>query len=113
MTFPGCERASLPSALPALRRPGLSPAQGRSSAVTVRAMGADKGARATEEPAVAALLQLARDGDGDAFSELARLYHAELRAHCYRMLPARRRGRPSAGAGTRLAQPAQFRRTRH
>jgi RNA polymerase sigma-70 factor, ECF subfamily len=49
-------------------------------------MGADKGARATEEPAVAALLQMARDGDGDAFGELARLYQAELRAHCYRML---------------------------
>ncbi|MGH3190624.1 MAG: RNA polymerase subunit sigma-70 [Streptosporangiaceae bacterium] len=34
----------------------------------------------------AALLKLASDGDADAFGELARAYHAELRAHCYRML---------------------------
>jgi RNA polymerase sigma-70 factor (ECF subfamily) len=34
----------------------------------------------------AALLKLARDGDEHAFGELAASYHAELRAHCYRML---------------------------
>ncbi len=32
------------------------------------------------------LLALARGGDQSAFGELARTYHAELRAHCYRML---------------------------
>ena len=32
------------------------------------------------------LLALARDGDDAAFGELAGTYHAELRAHCYRML---------------------------
>src|SRR5580700_9727464 len=36
--------------------------------------------------AEAALLKLACDGDPDAFSELARVYRAELHAHCYRML---------------------------
>ena len=36
--------------------------------------------------AEAALLKLASDGDADAFGELARAYHAELRTHCYRML---------------------------
>jgi RNA polymerase sigma-70 factor, ECF subfamily len=34
----------------------------------------------------AALLKLARDGDERAFGDLAASYHAELRAHCYRML---------------------------
>jgi RNA polymerase sigma-70 factor (ECF subfamily) len=34
----------------------------------------------------AVLLKLASDGDADAFGELARAYHTELRAHCYRML---------------------------
>jgi RNA polymerase sigma-70 factor, ECF subfamily len=33
-----------------------------------------------------ALLTLAREGDGDAFGELASAYRAELRAHCYRIL---------------------------
>jgi RNA polymerase sigma-70 factor, ECF subfamily len=33
-----------------------------------------------------ALLKLARDGDGDAFGELADAYCAKLHAHCYRML---------------------------
>jgi RNA polymerase sigma-70 factor (ECF subfamily) len=36
--------------------------------------------------AEAVLLKLASAGDADAFGELARAYHAELRAHCYRML---------------------------
>jgi RNA polymerase sigma-70 factor, ECF subfamily len=40
------------------------------------------GARADEM----ALVKLARDGDEGAFGELAGSYHAELRAHCYRML---------------------------
>ncbi len=37
-------------------------------------------------PDEAALLALARDGDDDAFGELAAIYRAELRAHCYRFL---------------------------
>jgi RNA polymerase sigma-70 factor (ECF subfamily) len=37
-------------------------------------------------PAETALLKLASGGDADAFGELAMAYHAELRAHCYRML---------------------------
>ncbi len=32
------------------------------------------------------LLTLARDGDQNAFGEIAGAHHAELRAHCYRML---------------------------
>jgi RNA polymerase sigma-70 factor, ECF subfamily len=40
------------------------------------------GARAGEMT----LLTLAREGDGDAFGELASVYRAELLAHCYRML---------------------------
>ena len=31
-------------------------------------------------------MKLARDGDEHAFGDLAASYHAELRAHCYRML---------------------------
>jgi RNA polymerase sigma-70 factor (ECF subfamily) len=34
----------------------------------------------------AALLKLAREGDGDAFRKLVGAYLAELRAHCFRML---------------------------
>jgi len=37
-------------------------------------------------PDEAALLALARDGDGSAFGQLAVAYRAELRAHCYRIL---------------------------
>jgi RNA polymerase sigma-70 factor, ECF subfamily len=33
-----------------------------------------------------ALLQLAREGDGDAFGQLVGPHRAELRAHCFRML---------------------------
>ena len=38
------------------------------------------------QPDEIALLALARDGDQDAFGELAGAHRAELRAHCYRML---------------------------
>jgi RNA polymerase sigma-70 factor (ECF subfamily) len=48
----------------------------------VPGMAAAAAARAGE----AALVKLARDGDADAFTELARGYRAELHAHCYRML---------------------------
>jgi RNA polymerase sigma-70 factor (ECF subfamily) len=37
-------------------------------------------------PGETALLALAREGDHDAFGELAGAYRAELRAHCYRIL---------------------------
>ena len=45
-------------------------------------MSANTGARADEMT----LLQLARDGDERAFSELVGGYRAELRAHCYRII---------------------------
>jgi RNA polymerase sigma-70 factor (ECF subfamily) len=53
-------------------------------------MGSD-GPRGQEVPgdrrsAEVALVKLARDGDSEAFGELAGWYRPELRAHCYRML---------------------------
>jgi RNA polymerase sigma-70 factor, ECF subfamily len=52
------------------------------SRATVLPMSVSPGMRPDEK----ALLTLARDGDQDAFGELAGAHRAELRAHCYRML---------------------------
>ena len=52
------------------------------SQATVLPVSVSPGARPDEM----ALLILARDGDQDAFGELAGAHRAELRAHCYRML---------------------------
>jgi RNA polymerase sigma-70 factor (ECF subfamily) len=52
--------------------------------MTGRVLGARPAAGA--HAAEAALIKLARDGDADAFDELAGAYRAQLHAHCYRML---------------------------